>query len=593
MTDERRDKSDDLPPVSGPAPRRAGSGAPVAPKIKGYEILGVLGEAAQGRVWRAKQLSTHRQVALKVPRGDLLRSRKAMARFAREIELAARLNHPNIARIYDSGLCEGLYYYAMELIEGVSLDEYVKRHDLSVRQTMELMLMVCEAIQHAHQNGVIHRDLKPSNILVAQDGRPRVVDFGLARTVLGGSTFQTLSADGEVTGTPAYMSPEQAAGHHGRLDTRTDVYSLGVVLYELLTGDFPYDVTTSTLQTLENIRASEPIRPSKFVRHLDRDIQAIVLKALAKEPEDRYQSAAEMVSDIRNWLAGLPIRARSHSSIYLLRKILSKQRYLLAPLLIYCGVLAVVLVVSDKVTFLPRPPSSYADTSDIIKLVTDDGISISALHLRNPDARFTILYNHGVAEDLGQLRPFFETYRDQGFSIFAYDYHGYGTSTGRPSEKNTYRDVTAAYRYLVGQARVRPEDIIAHGRSVGAGAACYLADEESIGGLILESAFVSAFRAVTRVRLLPFDKFENLKRIANILCPVLIIHGMDDDVIAPWHGERLFAAAQEPKAKLWVDRATHDDIPLVADEAYWKAIGDLADTIGGRPLPDGPPAPAK
>jgi len=579
MSDQKRDRPNGLPPVSGPAPRRARDYTSVAPKIKGYEILGVLGEAAQGRVWRARQLSTRREVALKVPQADLLRSRKAMARFAREIELAARLNHPSIARIYDSGLCEGHYYYAMELIEGPPLDEYVQRHDLSIRETMALMLMVGEAIRHAHQNGVIHRDLKPSNILVAKDGRPRVVDFGLARTILGESTFQTLSTEGEVTGTPAYMSPEQAAGLHGHLDTRTDVYSLGVVLYELLTGEFPYDVTTSTLQTLENIRENEPIRPSKFARHLDRDLQAIILKALAKEPDDRYQSAAEMVTDIRNWLEGLPIQARSQGAVYMVGKALVKHRYLFAPLVIYCWVLAVVLVVADRIIFLPRPPSSYADTPDIIKLQTDDGSTISALYLPDPNARFTILYSHGVAEDVGQLRPFFETYRDQGFSIFAYDYHGYGTSTGRPSEKNTYRDAAAAWQYLVDEAHIRPENIIAHGRSVGAGAACFLADTESLGGLILESAFVSAFRAVTRVRLAPFDKFENLERLATVHCPVLIIHGINDDVIAPWHGRKLFAQAGAPKSNLWVDQATHDDIPLVAGPQYWEAINRLADRI--------------
>lgn len=570
---------DDLPAVSGPAPQRPSGGPPPAPRIKGYEILGPLGEAAQGHVWRARQLSTRRQVALKVPHAGLLRSRKAMARFAREVELAARLNHPNIARIYDSGLCEGFYYYAMELIEGVPLDEYARRRRLSIRQSMALMLQVCEAIQHAHQNGVIHRDIKPSNIIVARDGRPRVVDFGLARTVLDESAFKTLSLDGEVTGTPAYMSPEQAAGQHGRPDTRTDVYSLGVVLYELLTGHFPYDVNTSMLQTLQNIRESEPIRPTRFVRGLDRDIQAIVMKALAKEPDERYQSAAEMVSDIRNWLTGAPIRARSHGPAYILRTCAKMSRYVLAPLLIYVTVLAVVFVSADRVIFLPRPASSYTVAPDLITLETDDGAAITALHLRDPDATFTILYSHGVAEDLGQLRPFFETYRDQGYSVFAYDYRGYGTSTGTPSEKNTYRDVMAAYRYLVERAHVRPETIIAHGRSIGAGVACYLAKTEPVGGLILESAFVSAFRTVTRVPLAPFDKFENFRRIGDVGCPVLIVHGDNDVVVAPWHGRKLFAGAKSPKSHLWVEGATHDDIPLIAGDAYWEAIGDLVATV--------------
>jgi len=288
--------------------------------------------------------------------------------------LAARLNHPNIARIYDSGLSEGLYYYAMELIEGVPLDAYVRRRRLSTRQTMELMLTVCEAVQHAHQNGVIHRDLKPSNILVTEDGRPRVVDFGLARTVLDENTFRTLSTDGDITGTPAYMSPEQAAGGGPHLDARTDIYSLGIVLYELLIGDFPYDVSTSMLQTLQNIQESNPIRPSKLVRHLDRDLQAIVLTALAKEPDRRYPSAAELGGDIRRWLAGRPIRARSHRAIRLLRWVSAKRRYWLAPLLIYGGVLAVVLAFSNKVMFLPRPASSYIDSPEIIKLETEQGV---------------------------------------------------------------------------------------------------------------------------------------------------------------------------------------------------------------------------
>ena len=578
----RRDISQELPPASGPGPHRPGGGPPPTPKIKGYEILGVLGEAAQGQVWRAKQLSTGRMVALKVPHSDLLRSRKAMARFAREIQLTARLNHPNIARIYDSGLYEGLYYYAMELIEGVPLDEYAQRRNLSVEQTMELMLQVCQAIQHAHQNGVIHRDIKPSNILVSWDGRPRVLDFGLARALLGESTYKSISMDGEVTGTPAYMSPEQAAGLHERLDTRTDVYSLGVVLYQMLTGHFPYDVDTSTLETLQNIRESEPIDPAKFVRKLDRDIQAIVLKALAKDPDERYQSAAEMVGDIKRWLEGEPVQARAYQSSRLWQKVWSKRRYVLAPLVIYVAVLAIIYLAADRVMFLPRPPATYTDASDMIQIGTDDGTTIMATYLTDPNATYTILYNHGVAEDLGQLQSFFETYRGQGYSIFAYDYHGYGMSGGKPSEKNTYRDVAAAYAYLTTQAGVAPERIIVHGRSIGSGPACYLASTEPVGGLIMESAFVSALRSVTHLRLAPFDKYENLKRIGRVRCPILVIHGTDDDIVSPWHGEKLFAAATTPKARLWINHATHDDIPKVAGDLYWQAIGSFVETINSR-----------
>ena len=287
-----------MPTLSRPSASQGQDISVAPPKIKGYEITGELGAAGQGRVWRAVQLSTHREVALKLPRANLLGSRKALVRFEREVELAARLSHPNIARIYDSGLCEGLYYYAMELIEGVPLTQYTKQHKLSIRQILELMRSVCAAVQHAHQKGVIHRDLKPSNILVTEDGRPHVVDFGLAITTDGDSTVRMLSTDGELTGTPAYMSPEQAAGRHEQLDTRTDVYALGVVLYELLTGAFPYDVETSMAETLRSIQERDPLRPSRMARSLDRDIDTMVLKALAKEPDRRYQSVAELRHDI-------------------------------------------------------------------------------------------------------------------------------------------------------------------------------------------------------------------------------------------------------------------------------------------------------
>jgi serine/threonine protein kinase len=317
----------DLPTASGLTPEPAGGQPVPPPQIEGYEVLGELAAAGQGRVWRARQLSTRREVALKVPRVDLLRSRVSLARFEREVELAARLNHPNIARIYDSGIHQGLYYYAMELIDGVWLDTYVREHNLSLPQILRLMAVVCDAVQHAHQNGVIHRDLKPSNILVTRDGQPHIVDFGLAAAVPREDPAGTVSLEGEVTGTPAYMSPEQAAGRRERVDTRTDVYSLGIVFYKLVTGSFPYDVNSSMLQTLQNIRERDPVRPSRLVHHLDRDAEAIILKALEKEPARRYQSVAELKADIDRRREGMPVCARSASSLYLLRKIIARHRY--------------------------------------------------------------------------------------------------------------------------------------------------------------------------------------------------------------------------------------------------------------------------
>ena len=303
----------------------APSGARELPEVEGYEVSESIGEGAMGSVWRAVQLSTRRAVALKLMGVGAFVSGSARVRFEREVELSARLTHPHIAQVYDSGLRRGVYFYAMELIDGMHLDAHVEQHGLGQRHVLELMRSVCEAVQHAHQRGVIHRDLKPSNILVSPDGQPHVVDFGLAKAYREGDDAN-VSVDGAQSGTPAFMSPEQASGQVGRIDTRTDVYSLGIILYRLLTGEMPHDLSGSTFTVMRRIAEEEPRRPREVCKDVDRELEALLLKALAHEPDDRYDTAGDLADDIDNYLTGEPLAAKAPTTLYFLRKRLRKYR---------------------------------------------------------------------------------------------------------------------------------------------------------------------------------------------------------------------------------------------------------------------------
>jgi serine/threonine protein kinase len=332
-----------LPPITGQdSAERPASPGPL-PHVEGYHIVEPIGQGGMGTVWSAVQLSTRREVALKLLGKGAFSSEKSQARFEREVELTARLEHPNIARIYDSGLHQGVHYYAMELIEGIPLDKYVKEHNLTQRQILELMRTVCEAVQHAHERGVIHRDLKPSNILVTPDDQPHVLDFGLAKGFLEGDSVVTVSADGEAAGTPAYMSPEQAAGKVEKLDTRTDVFSMGVVLFRLLTGESPHDLSGTRYEVLRRIAKEDAKRPREITKDIDRELEALLLKALAHDPKDRYPSAGALAQDIENYLNGEPLTARPPTTAYFLRKRLRKYRVRLA---VASSVLAVLIAVS-------------------------------------------------------------------------------------------------------------------------------------------------------------------------------------------------------------------------------------------------------
>jgi WD40 repeat protein/predicted Ser/Thr protein kinase len=298
-------------PATVPSPEPAPDPA-VRPRIGRYRIMQVLGEGGMGTVYEAEQDNPRRTVALKVIRPGLVKP-ALLRRFAREAQILGRLHHPGIAQIHEAGMAEdGQPFFAMEFVRGLPLDEYARGHGLDAAGRLDLLTRVCEAVQHAHDCGIIHRDLKPSNILVDETGQPRVLDFGVARAADPGTlTSASVTGTAQLVGTPGYMSPEQVVADPGALDCRSDVYTLGVILYELLAGRPPYIVEGLPLTEVARvIREQEPARLGSIDPGLRGDVETIVARALEKDPARRYPSAAELAADIRRHLGGEPIRAR-------------------------------------------------------------------------------------------------------------------------------------------------------------------------------------------------------------------------------------------------------------------------------------------
>jgi WD40 repeat protein/predicted Ser/Thr protein kinase len=291
-------------------------------RIGRYRVLRLLGEGGMGAVYEAEQDSPHRTVALKVIRPGLL-APGLLQRFAQEVEILGRLHHPGIAQIYEAGVAEdGQPFFAMEFIRGLTLDEYARLRSRTVPDRVELLARVCDAVQHAHEQGVIHRDLKPANILVEETGQPKVLDFGVARaTDVDLLTGAGLTRTGQLVGTPNYMSPEQVTADPAAIDRRADVYALGVILFELLAHRLPYQLDNRPLaEVARMIREEEPPRLGSVHPELRGDVETIVAKSLAKDPARRYATAAELAADLRRWLAHEPIRARPPSALYHLRQ---------------------------------------------------------------------------------------------------------------------------------------------------------------------------------------------------------------------------------------------------------------------------------
>ena len=291
--------------------KKAASAATMLGELGDYELLEEIGRGAQGVVFRARQKSLNRTVALKVISLGQWASKAHLKRFRREAEAAASLDHPSIVPIYEVGERDGSCYFSMKFVEGGQLDEVVRRTPMSIRQAVELIAKVARTVHYAHEHLILHRDIKPGNILLDAKGEPHLTDFGLARLVESESSVtQTL----DVLGTPSYMAPEQAVGNNAAVSSATDVYGLGAVLYQLLTGHPPFAGGT-TYETIKLLEDTEPRPPRLLNPKVDRDLSTICLKCLEKDPKRRYSSALALAEDLNRWLKYEPIQAR-HSGVF-------------------------------------------------------------------------------------------------------------------------------------------------------------------------------------------------------------------------------------------------------------------------------------
>lgn len=376
-------------PVAGVAVVEVAQPTPAA--VGRYRILRVIGEGGMGVVYEAEQDHPRRRVALKVIRPGLA-SAQMLRRFDRESQALARLHHVGIAQVYEAGNFETATgpqpYFAMEFIHGTPLREYVDSYHLGISERLGIMAKICEAVEHAHQNGIIHRDLKPGNILVDETGQPKILDFGVARLTDSDAQVTKQTDLGQLIGTLAYMSPEQVLGNPGQLDGRSDVYALGVILYELLAQRMPYEITGQLYEAVHTIREEDPQRLSSVSRTFRGDVETIVAKALEKDKSRRYASAAAFGGDIRKYLANEPITARPASAVYQIQKFAQRHKALVgAGAVVFIVLTAGVIVSTREAVRARRAEQISTAVNDFLQndLLAQAGASAQASPSTKPD----------------------------------------------------------------------------------------------------------------------------------------------------------------------------------------------------------------
>jgi WD40 repeat protein/predicted Ser/Thr protein kinase len=398
---------------------------PVPASFGRYCVIRRLGEGGMGTVYEAEQDDPRRTVALKVMRPGL-DSADSRKRFAQEATILGRLHHIGIAQVYDAGTTEsGQLYFAMEFIRGLPLNEHARRHVPDSRSRLELAARVCDAVQHAHDQGIVHRDLKPANILVDEGGQPKVLDFGVAHgnNAFLGSTAHTRT--GQLIGTLGYMSPEQIEGDPRAIDARTDVYAIGVILYELLADRLPYRLDGLPIaEILRVIREEEPSRLGSVHRQFRGEIETIVAKALEKEKTRRYASAGELAADLRRHLSNQPIHARPASALYRARRFVKRHKELVAGTALVITALVVATVLSllsardarESARFA-RAQTYQARLAAAVAGLSEHDVAAAARHLEQAPAELRGWEWHHVHSRLDDRFATFTAAPDEFFSL--------------------------------------------------------------------------------------------------------------------------------------------------------------------------------